>query len=256
MTLGPDGNVWFTAYLPARIGKITPSGQITTYFLSTGTCPDDIVTGPDNNLWVTLSCSTPAQIVKITTSGTMTSYTIPGGGSPSPEDIIVGPNGALWFTEEGANAIGEITASGTFNTPLALGGTPDAIALGPDGNAWVTLGAAQKIDKITAGGQKTSYPVTLTGGDDWGIASGADGAMWFAVGNSTIGRITTPGVVTTYQIASGADAESVAQGPGGLEWFEGSESVGTIAPVYNANARSTACAQMSPAARPHPAPRS
>ena len=236
MTLGPDGNVWFTAYLPARIGKITPSGQITTYFLSAGTCPDDIVTGPDNNLWVTLSCSTPAQIVRITTSGTMTSYTIPGGGSPSPEDIAVGPNGALWFTESGADAIGEITTAGSFSTPIAVGAIPQAIALGPDGDAWVTLGLAHKIDKITATGQITSYPGPFTGNLGFGIAPGADGAMWFAAGGSTIGRITTGGVVTTFQIASGSDAESVAEGSGGLEWFDGSESAGTIAPVQNANA--------------------
>jgi streptogramin lyase len=49
MTTGPDGNIWFTEYnTPSAIGKITPSGTITSYPIRNppGYGPVEITPGP------------------------------------------------------------------------------------------------------------------------------------------------------------------------------------------------------------------
>src|SRR6478736_5386105 len=54
ITLGPDGNLWFTENHASKIGRITPAGAISEFNLPTGGGdPYDIVTGPDGALWFT-----------------------------------------------------------------------------------------------------------------------------------------------------------------------------------------------------------
>ena len=56
ITLGPDDNLWFTESNPSKIGRITPSGQITQFPLSDhSSAPSGITAGPDGNLWFTES---------------------------------------------------------------------------------------------------------------------------------------------------------------------------------------------------------
>src|SRR5689334_21573138 len=54
ITLGPDGNLWFTEGDPNnKIGRMTPAGDVTEFPLSAGTNPLLINPGPDGNLWFT-----------------------------------------------------------------------------------------------------------------------------------------------------------------------------------------------------------
>jgi virginiamycin B lyase len=65
--------------------------------------------------------------------------------------------------------------------------------------------------------QITEYAVPVSGLS--GIAAGPDGAMWFS-GNGHVGRITTAGVVTLYQVPTSNDVSaSIAAGPDGALWF-------------------------------------
>ena len=56
ITLGPDGNLWFTEGSGNRVGRITPTGVITEFKL-TGLADyaglSSITTGPDKKLWFT-----------------------------------------------------------------------------------------------------------------------------------------------------------------------------------------------------------
>src|SRR5262249_38165424 len=78
------------------------------YPLASGSDPNQIVAGPDGNLWFTdLENKT---IGEITTSGKVTVYPIPGGPAVA---ITNGPDGALWYTQNTQNGgIGRITTSG------------------------------------------------------------------------------------------------------------------------------------------------
>ena len=89
ITTGPDGNVWFTEYnTPSAIGKITPSGMITSYPISNppGYGPVEITPGPGGDLWFTVTGS-GGYVGRITTAGTITrvvSADYAGGSRPAP----------------------------------------------------------------------------------------------------------------------------------------------------------------------------
>jgi virginiamycin B lyase len=54
LTIGPDGNIWFTDFEQSRIGRVTPDGTITLFPLPHApSYPRRITTGPDGNLWFT-----------------------------------------------------------------------------------------------------------------------------------------------------------------------------------------------------------
>src|SRR5271170_1966147 len=61
ITAGPDGNLWFTEPNTGRIGRSTPSGEITEFSELGGSSPEllkhsiptGITAGPDGNLWFT-----------------------------------------------------------------------------------------------------------------------------------------------------------------------------------------------------------
>src|SRR5579875_670967 len=54
VTVGPDGNIWFTEAQGNKIGRITPSGAITEYPVAIPqSYPFGITAGPDEALWFT-----------------------------------------------------------------------------------------------------------------------------------------------------------------------------------------------------------
>ncbi len=71
MTTGPEGDMWFTTD-EHKVGKITPSGEVTRYALPKTVLSHGIANGPDGRIWFT---NPAAGIVAITTSGTITEPT-------------------------------------------------------------------------------------------------------------------------------------------------------------------------------------
>ncbi len=216
ITAGPDGNVWFTDFLPSKIGKITTSGTITEYALPKESYPRGIVTGPDGNLWY--ADFVTSKIGKITTSGTITEYALPAGSEPW--DIAQGPDGKLWYTARGTSKIGKITTSGTITEyALPAESEPLGIAAGPDGNLWFTEWGTNKIGKITTSGTITEYALPA-GSKPVGVVTGPDGDVWFT-DNSTnkIGKITTSGTITEYALPAGSIPRGIVSGPDGNVWY-------------------------------------
>src|SRR5262245_18472308 len=86
ITLGPDGNIWFTESLGNTIGVINSSThKITEYRLqNAGAQPYGITTGTVGNLWFTESSAN--QIGMLTTSGAFAPSPVPiasTGSEPS-----------------------------------------------------------------------------------------------------------------------------------------------------------------------------
>ncbi len=229
ITTGPDGNLWFTESSTHNIGKITPTGTITTYALPSETHPEGITAGPakENALWFTEGHGTNGvKIGKITTSGTITTYPLPAGSEP--RQIAVGPDGNLWFTNATISPpkIGKITPAGViteYSLPASSG--PQGIVAGPDGNLWYTLSSTNKIGKITTTGTIKEY--SLPGGSrPEEITTGPDGNLWFADrGTHKIGKITTAGVITEYALPSSDLPHGIAAAPEkeSYLWFTGGE---------------------------------
>jgi virginiamycin B lyase len=136
---GPDGAVWMTALNSNAIERITTSGDVHVFPLTTPCTPHGIASGPDGALWFT--CFTGNAVGRITVGGAVTMYPLPTPGA-GPVEITAGPDGALWFTEQDARQIGRITTDGMI-TEYASGpgaGNPLAITSAPDG-LWFTKGA-------------------------------------------------------------------------------------------------------------------
>jgi streptogramin lyase len=165
---------------------------------------NQIVQGPDGNLWFTENDPVNNNIGKITPSGQITEYKIPTSGA-NPFGITVGPNGNLWFTEEFGDKIGEITPSGTITEfPVGTSGEfPEGITMGPDGNLWFTENLGHSIAKMTPSGTVTQYPLpTLS--SPVGIISGPNGNLWFTDKGAAdaVGEITTSGTITEFKLPS------------------------------------------------------
>src|SRR4029077_19811400 len=72
ITLGPDGNLWFTAV--GKIVRITPAGAIKQFPLRSDIGPIGITAGPDGNLWFTETASFGTGIARMTLAGVVTEF--------------------------------------------------------------------------------------------------------------------------------------------------------------------------------------
>jgi streptogramin lyase len=225
---GSDGNLWFTEYFGNRIGRITTSGVLTEFSISTiGSQPTSIAAGADGNLWFTEVLGN--KIGRITTAGVITEFSVP----TPPTGIAAGPDGNLWFIE--GQKIGRMTVdgilSGEYDAPKSSGLAD--ITAGPDGALWFTFKGSQAlppfhgctnsgIGRITTSGFVTHFdlPTTSCDAQQLGqITTGPDGNLWFTKAD-TIGRITTAGSFTEFSIpAFSSQPAGIASGPDGNLWF-------------------------------------
>jgi streptogramin lyase len=262
MVAGPDGNLWFTDPGNNQIDRVTPAGVITQFNLpvhnvpvdgsgssSSGSSgnsggggivsppleqpddptPDDIIVGPNGNLWFTESGVD--RIGEITTSGVITEFTTPTADS-EPTGLAVGSDGNIWFTESGTNDIGRITPSGTikeFTTAdLDLSST-DKMVLGSNGSLWFIAydndGDSEAAEVDTAG-KVTAFQISSSPND---LTVGPDGNIWLA-SSGEIDQVTPNGTLTAFTIPTGDDASAITVGPDGAFWFalDGTNQLGRM----------------------------
>ena len=210
ITVGPDGNLWFTEQSGPRIGRITPTGEITEFsagITAVSYLADvPITAGPDGNLWFIQGAPRETGgglIGRITPAGVVTVM------SPRPGvfvgGITSGPDGNLWFTEIDGQENGTIVRITPAGDPTAFsvgitGTYPGEITAGCDGNLWFTENFLDRdtevidgrIGLITPKGKVTEFSAGITGTPS-AITAGPDGNLWFtesdAQGNGIIGRI-------------------------------------------------------------------
>ena len=87
-----------------------------------------------------------------------------------------------------------------------------ALVVGPAG-----VSAAAKPASGNPGGIVTNFNPGIL--DPKAITVGPDGALWFTSGSNSIGRITTPGVVTDYTGPDISAPQVITAGPDGALWF-------------------------------------
>ncbi len=167
----------------------------------------DLTVGPDDALWFLEH----GAIGRMSIAGDIREFAIPN----DPGSLIAGPDGALWFTERIAQKVGRITTGGEiteFSLPCCV--NPLFITVGPDGALWFTEDQRSAIGRITTDGKILEYPLPNPDAHAVGIKAAPDGALWFSEILSAppeangiplvnkIGRITTTGVVTEYDLPS------------------------------------------------------
>lgn len=226
ITVGADGFLYFTEQGVAngspKIGKISTGGTVTEIAVTPATAqPYGIVRGPDNNLWFTEMGADAIVSMTIASGNAATTFPLgtPPGGAASwkPAYIAVGPGtSSLVFTAPGANAIGQITTSGTISSFLipTPGANPQGIVTGPDLNVWFVENAASKIGRLNgATGAITEFPTPTANAGPTTIVQGPDGALWFTEANvAKLGRITTTGVATDFALTNAGSAAGLVVG--------------------------------------------
>lgn len=239
ITVGPDGNIWFTETNSDKVAKITAAGKITEYLIPTAGTPGYIVAGPAGNLWFTEhfapsggSVETASVIDEITPNGKIVNQFDARTDAGIISGLAVGPDGNLWYTDPIGNNVERLTPAGTVTTyPLANGTGPGNIAPGPDEDLWFTENfwsgrVGSTIAKITTAGIVSAYPLATNAGPNAVAASSSvvgAGNLWFTeAGTNKIGKITTTaGDLCTQDSVPTANAGlfDITESPDGRHWF-------------------------------------
>lgn len=129
-----DGDAWFTEYFGDRIGRVSPSGQITEFKLPEGSRPLGIAVDAQDDVWFTEHG--PRDIARIDDAGKLTQFTLPA--DVFPDEIAAASDGRLWFTEGKLGVVGHITPAGRFREVRLPDRESDArsVVAGSEGDVW------------------------------------------------------------------------------------------------------------------------
>ena len=238
LTLGPDGQLWFThqSTAPSAVTKVSPNGRdFNRYETGRGnTGPRSITSGPENNIYY----GKQDKIGVVSRSGDDREIRIDNDGDAG--GVVLGPDGAIWFTQPVRGVIGRMTRDGRnfdeFDIPTP-GSGPFPITVGGDGNIWFaeSSATANKIGRLTLpGGDVTEFAIPTPGANPQSMTLGPEGNIWFTERDiAAIGRVTQEGEITEFALPSGNAPFTIATGPDGNLWFTlsgAANAIGRITP--------------------------
>lgn len=234
IAVGPDGRIWSGDASGGNMYAIDPTTHaVSTYDLSGSGVygVDGIAAGPDGNLWVT---DGTGAIDRISTSGALVSQT-PVAFATAPFGIVEGPDGAMWFGDADNGVIGRIDPVTFALQAFPTTGVPvtgvGRLTVGADGALWAAM-AIGGIGRMTTTGAFTFYPSSTTA-PAFGIAAAPDNALWYpgcgCSGNS-IGRITTGGAESVYDVGTAEPFDIAVGSDGGLWFTDDTGQIGRIQP--------------------------
>lgn len=227
ITRASDGNFWFTESfvndqnaLPHKIGRITPTGQVTEFnvcehpeFGFESCFPTDIVQGSDGILYFTKN---DAPLGRITTGGQVLPdagerFSFNGNGLDAHGDDI-------WIADFNNAVIHRYNVrTGVFSEFATTSPTFD-VAVGSDGIVWFTRtdGQIGRLNPTT--GSVTAIDVE---GDPREINIASDGAVWFTerFAPQAVGRIDPATNNVRLFPADGGPEDIAPAGSDGSMWF-------------------------------------
>src|ERR1044071_4422601 len=137
ITMGEDGNFWFTLSNGGKVARITPRGSISYFTTPSLSNPAFITPGPDGNVW--FGEGSTGKIASVTPDGLITEHQFSFFGVSV--GITTGSDDKIWFTDQTDHAVWRYEiATGRFTefrtpTPNSF---PGDITTGSDGNIWLT----------------------------------------------------------------------------------------------------------------------
>jgi streptogramin lyase len=190
LTVGPDGNIWFTDQGNAAVGVFNVVTLKATEFPlpNANEQPGQIISGPGGKLWFTVQTPGSTQFGSIDSIDATTHAIVETGlGQVFPGAIMVGPDAKPWFVE--ATSLGGRFPAFTYNlaeidpTTRAIttfqGGGGGGLTTGPDGNVWFTgIGTLGMTVPATNTTSSQSLPNPATG--LLSVITTAGGHLWVA----------------------------------------------------------------------------
>jgi virginiamycin B lyase len=219
LAVAADGAAWYTDSTAQAIGRISRTGEISTFPLSTPVAKlGRLAIAPDGAVW--FAESTAYSITRLK-DGVLSRHPIDSvrGG---PYGVAVDAHGTVWATLQSANSLLRIAPDGTMSeidVPTRAS-APTDIAVAAAETVWFLEFRANQIGRY-AHGQFTEFP--LPGNEKaglTGLAIAPDGAVWFGMLRThSLGRLRH-GVMKIFPLPR-ADARpySVAVDAAGNVWY-------------------------------------
>ncbi len=232
ITSGLGGALWVALSADNAILKLQTNGHASIYSTPAQNSDPEAIVSTPKLVWVA-EFQTPC-VASITAGGKIKEYAT-GLSEILSTGMALGRSSTPWFAtdESGIGFIPSNHKPKLCNVENS-GQQPTAITLGRDGDIWfientggnvghVTPGCVVKTCAVDPGSQTLSY----------GIASGSDGRIWFAVAdpkNSFIGSVSSScGDLRKYTKGLTAAPQSITAGPDGNLYFgETGPTVGRI----------------------------
>lgn len=243
----PDGNMWFVEEDANKVGRITPSGQVTEYDLGTQTVPDssvkDVAVAPDGTIWVAYDSGWRVQAINSSGQTVRGPYLF---ASPYAEQIQVAADGTPWVTmsydEDFVVRIVGDQALRSTNSPEC----EDALGKAADGSMWCRQGAGLVHLNADASGGVT-YPAGKFAAYPYAIAAGPVGSIWFgryfsgtmfsSPDDGEVGYLDAgTSQITAFDTGSRTAPADLVQGPDGNMWFT---SIGAAAGIGHVSPQGT-----------------
>lgn len=215
LTIGADGNIWFTA--SNYVGRMTPSGSFTMFPTTENAGVNDIAVASDGNVWFT---QTEHQVGYVTPAGQVTEFNIPAYWPVWSWNITAGPGGTVWFDATqlyGGNYVYSITENGTM-TQYTVPGVGDITTAG--GRLWFPTGG-ESITAMTPSGSYTTYTwaITVAYGPNDVRSDGAGGVLFTNQYGGAVGDMTSGGAVAFASVLSGNATNGIGLAPDSSIWF-------------------------------------
>ncbi len=198
----------------STVTKITPSGIMTSYVISTNPMMPAVASGiafDGANMWTANQGN--STINKITAAGVITTYTL---GFPSYGIAYNYVTGDMWVTNN-VSRVTKISPAGAFTTYTGTMTSPNAIAF--DGtNMWTTNW--DSVTKIQPDGTMTNYS-TGAGRPNGLTYDGTN--MWYADNAGDykyVAKVTPTGIITTFNSSIYLNSKAIAFGNGKM-WTVG-----------------------------------
>lgn len=171
VVLAKDNNVWFFCLTSSpTLGKITPSGNITTFNIG-GTFGSNeteqfCARGPDGEPWC--AAGNQGTIFRVNTSAhTVTSFTPPLAPGARPDAVAAGPDGNVWMDSVGGDIdVLVIDPMKVVPTKLTFPGTGQmmTVTVSEKGVAsWTASSSNPGVATVVQGGTASTFDVTSVG---------------------------------------------------------------------------------------------